>query len=61
MKYNSRINAKSVKSFNPCKSVILTFYDIVKSHGGELIAQTKEGEFTEFLIKLPYTQLEPKN
>ena len=30
-------------------------YDIVtKGHGGTLEVQTKEGEFTEFIIKLPY-------
>jgi hypothetical protein len=30
------IMIKSVKSINPCKSVIQTIYDIVKAHGGEL-------------------------
>ena len=29
-------------------------YDIVKAHGGELKVETKEGEFTEFIIHLPY-------
>lgn len=28
-------------------------YDIVKVHGGELKAETKEGEGTEFVITLP--------
>src|ERR1039457_3925369 len=28
-------------------------YDIVKAHGGEIKANTGEGEFTEFLIQLP--------
>jgi len=28
-------------------------YDIVKAHGGEIKVNTKEGEFTEFLIQLP--------
>jgi two-component system NtrC family sensor kinase len=28
-------------------------YDIVKAHGGEIKVQTKEGEFTEFMIQLP--------
>jgi signal transduction histidine kinase len=28
-------------------------YDIVKAHGGELKVETKEGEGTEFIIKLP--------
>jgi len=28
-------------------------YDIVKAHGGEIIVNTKEGEFTEFSIELP--------
>ena len=28
-------------------------YDIVKAHGGEITVETKEGEGTEFIIKLP--------
>ena len=44
---------KSVKSINPVKSVILTIYDIVKAHGGELKVETKEGEGSEFIIRLP--------
>ena len=28
-------------------------YDIVKSHGGEMRVETKEGEETEFIIQLP--------
>ncbi len=28
-------------------------YDIIKAHGGELSVNTKEGEFAEFIIKLP--------
>jgi signal transduction histidine kinase len=28
-------------------------YDIIKSHGGELKAETKENEFAEFIITLP--------
>ena len=44
---------KSVKSLNLFKSVILTIYDIVKAHGGELKVEMKEGEETEFLLKLP--------
>ena len=28
-------------------------YDIVKAHGGEIKVETKEGEFTEFLIQIP--------
>ncbi|MEP7110617.1 MAG: ATP-binding protein [Ferruginibacter sp.] len=30
-------------------------YDIVKAHGGEIKVETKEGEFTEFVILLPLT------
>jgi two-component system, NtrC family, sensor kinase len=30
-------------------------YDIIKAHGGELKVETKEGEFTEFIISLPLT------
>ena len=44
---------KSVKSINPCISVIQTGYDIVKAHGGELKVETKEGMGTEFIIQLP--------
>jgi len=28
-------------------------YDIIKAHGGEIKVETKEGEFTEFIIDLP--------
>ena len=42
-----------MKSINPFKSVIQTSYDIVKSHGGELKVETKEGEGSEFIIQLP--------
>jgi signal transduction histidine kinase len=44
---------KSVKSINPCKSVIQTGSDIVKAHVGELKVETKEGMGTEFIIQLP--------
>ena len=49
---------KSVKSINPCKSVIQTIYDIVKAHGGVPIAigikaETKEEEGSTFIINLP--------
>jgi hypothetical protein len=46
-------NIKSVKSINPCKSVIQTSYDIVKAHGGEIIVETKESDGSEFVIQLP--------
>ena len=29
-------------------------YDIVKAHGGNLLVETKEGDFTEFIIELPF-------
>ena len=53
---------KSVKSINPCQSVIQTSYDIVKAHRGELKVDSKEaqpddpigrGEGTKFIVKLP--------
>ena len=45
---------KSVKSINPCISVIQTDYDIVtKGHGGELRVETKEEIGSEFIIQLP--------
>jgi hypothetical protein len=48
------IKIKSVKSINPCISVIQTGYDIVtKGHGGELRVETKGGVGTDFIIQLP--------
>jgi K+-sensing histidine kinase KdpD len=44
---------KSVKSVNPCQSVIQTGFDIVKAHDGELKVETKEGEGSIFIIQLP--------
>lgn len=51
------MKAKSVKSINPCKSVIQTNYDIVKAHSGELKVETKEGEDSTFIIQLPVHSL----
>ena len=45
---------KSVRSINPCPSVIQTTHDIVKAHGGELRVETKEGKGSEFIIWLRY-------
>ena len=28
-------------------------YDIIKAHGGEIKVNTRDGEFTEFIIQLP--------
>ena len=47
----------SVKSINPCKSVIQTTYDIIKAHGGELKVETKEGEGSEFFIAFKTNQI----
>ena len=47
---------KSVKSINPCISVIQTIYDIVKAHSGEIQVLTKDGEGSEFVIQLPIDQ-----
>lgn len=44
---------KSVKSINPCQSVIQTIYNIVKALGGELKVETKENEGSEFNIQIP--------
>ena len=44
---------KSVKSINPCNSVIQTIYDIIKAHGGEIKLETKEGDGSEFSIQIP--------
>lgn len=60
MKYINKVNQnqKSVQSVHPCKSVIQTYYDIVKAHGGVPMAigmkvETKEGEGSELIIYLP--------
>jgi hypothetical protein len=44
---------KSVKSINPCISVIQTGYDIVKAHGGEIKIESAQGHGTTFSILLP--------
>jgi hypothetical protein len=44
---------KSVKSINPCISVIQTGSDIVKAHGGELKVETIPNLETSFTIQLP--------
>lgn len=49
------MNTKSVQSIHPFKSVIQTIYDIVKAHGGEIKAESKEGEGTIFIVQLPIT------
>ncbi len=36
-------------------------YDIIKAHGGELLVETKEGEFAEFKILLPANHKRTKN
>ncbi len=46
---------KSVKSINPCKSVIQTIYAIIKTHGGELKVETNGGAGAEFIIQKPNT------
>jgi light-regulated signal transduction histidine kinase (bacteriophytochrome) len=47
------IKIKSVKSINPCISVIQTGYDIVKAHGGEIKIESAQGHGTTFSILLP--------
>ena len=45
---------KSVKSINPCISVIQMIYDIItKGHGGELDLISNAGEGAKFKIELP--------
>ena len=56
--YLSRTHSKdltdrSVKSLNPCPSVIQTNYDIVKAHGGEIKVESKEDNGTTFIIQIP--------
>jgi len=43
---------KSVKSINPCISVIQTGYDMVKAHSRELKVETIPNQGTAFIIKL---------
>jgi hypothetical protein len=50
-KYN--LILKSVKSLNPCSSVIQTKEDIVKAYGEELKVETRENGGSEFLVVLP--------
>jgi len=33
--------------------MVQTSYDIIKTHGGEIKVETKEGEGTTFIIQLP--------
>ena len=47
---------KSVKSENPWQSVIQTFYDIVKAHGGEIKVESNEKNGTIFTLELPIKQ-----
>ena len=54
---------ESVKSINPCKSVIQTIYDIVKTYGGVPIAigmkvETKEGEGVNLLFSYQFKMVE---
>jgi hypothetical protein len=45
---------KSVKSINPCISVIQTGYDIVtKGHGGTMEVETNETIGTKLIVRLP--------
>jgi hypothetical protein len=45
---------KSVKSINPCISVIQTGYDIVtKGHGGSMEVETNESVGTKLIVRLP--------
>ena len=45
---------KSVKSINPCISVIQTGYDIVtKGHGGSINVSTSTNQGTVFSVQLP--------
>ena len=43
---------KSVKSLNPCISLIQMGYDIVKAHGGELKVEQSLNQGTTFTIQL---------
>ena len=48
------MKSKSVKSINPCISVIQTGFDIVtKGHGGSINVSTSANQETVFTIQLP--------
>lgn len=47
------MQSKSVKSWNPFKSVIQTNYGIVKAHGGEIKVESTENMGTEFTVSFP--------
>ncbi len=32
--------------------MVQTIYDIIKAHGGDIKVETKEAEFTEFVVTL---------
>ena len=49
------MNYQLVKSLNPFKSVILTNYDLMKAHGGELKVKSEVGIGSEFIIQFPLT------
>ena len=55
IKYITRdhCHSKSVKFTNPYQSVIQKSYDIVKAHKGEIKVLSKEGEGSDFEIRLP--------
>ena len=56
MKYlNADIQNKISEIHKSVQSVIQTIYDIVKARGEEIRVETKEGEGSEFIIKLPIT------
>ena len=37
--------------------MVQTSYDIVKAHRGKIKVKTKEQEFTEFIIQLPFAAM----
>jgi signal transduction histidine kinase len=47
------MKTKSVESINQYTPVIQTMDDIVKAHGGEIKVETKERDYTRFIITLP--------
>lgn len=55
MAHQLKYKIKSVTSINLFKSVIQTSYDIIKTHGGEIKVETKEGEYSTFTIQVPIT------
>jgi len=53
MKYKQPFFTTKPKGKRTGLGLSLTYDMVVKEHGGEIEVNTKEGEFTEFIVSLP--------